>query len=51
MCAFNMKKKKVVNGCVTVSILAFQQGKIILTGAQSTRQLDDTYDFITKVYR
>lgn len=51
MCAFNMKKKKVTNGCVTVSILAFQQGKIILTGAQSTRQLDDTYDFITKVYK
>ena len=50
MCAFNMKKKKITNGCVTVSILAFQQGKIILTGAQSTRQLDDTYKFITQVY-
>ena len=50
LCSYNMKKKKIEYGCVTVSILAFQQGKIILTGAQSIKQLNDTYKFISDVY-
>lgn len=50
-CADMRKKKRLKEGCVTVSILAFSQGKIILTGARSLAQLRDAYDFMTKIFR
>ena len=50
-CAIQTKRKRRKNGCCMVSILIFQQGKIIMTGARSVLQLDDTYKFITDVFR
>lgn len=44
------KRKKRVQACVTVSILAFSTGKIILTGARSTEQLDELYLFLKGVF-
>lgn len=50
-CVEMTKKGKISNGCVTVTILAFQQGKVILTGARSNEQLYDAYNFIVGVYK
>jgi TATA-box binding protein (TBP) (component of TFIID and TFIIIB) len=62
-CAFNAKKNKNKNknkeneniieikNCVSVSVFCFQQGTVILTGARSLKQIDDTYKFITDVVR
>lgn len=50
-CSDTRKRRKSAEGCVTVSILAFAQGKVIITGARAIEQLDETYEFITKVFR
>jgi len=50
-CVNLVKKKKRANGCVTVSILCFQQGKVILTGARSKTQLMEAYEFIVLLYK
>lgn len=63
-CAFNAKKNKNKNKekekdcecpeikkCVSVSVFCFQQGTVILTGARSLKQIDDTYKFITDIVR
>jgi TATA-box binding protein (TBP) (component of TFIID and TFIIIB) len=63
-CAFNAKKNKNKNknkdkdnecaeikNCVSVSVFCFQQGTVILTGARSLKQIEDTYKFITDVVR
>lgn len=50
-CADERKRRKGKNGCATVSILAFTQGKVIITGARSLAQLQETYDFIVRVFR
>ena len=50
-CVNLVKKKKRTNGCVTVSILCFQQGKVILTGARSKTQLMEAYEFIVLLYK
>ena len=44
------KRKKRVHACVTVSILAFSTGKIIITGARTTEQLDEAYLFLKRVF-
>lgn len=49
-CAALQKKNKRQRGCVAVAILAFQQGKVIITGARSLQQLDETYKFVCQVY-
>lgn len=49
-CAALQKKNKRQNGCVAVAILAFQQGKVIITGARSLQQLDETYKFVCHVF-
>lgn len=49
-CADMSKRGSRKDGCVTVSILAFTQGKVIITGARSVAQLEDTYKFITNVF-
>lgn len=49
-CADMSKRGTRKDGCVTVSILAFTQGKVIITGARSVAQLEDTYTFITTVF-
>ena len=50
-CADERKKLKGAKGCITVSILAFTQGKVIITGARSLAQLQETYDFVVKVFK
>ncbi len=50
-CAAASKKAKRPGGCGTVSILAFSQGKVIMTGARSVRQLNDTYAFVVKLFQ
>ena len=50
-CALAHKRKKVANGCVAVSLLAFAQGKVILTGGKSLQQITEAYEFITRVFR
>lgn len=37
--------------CVKISILCFQQARVILTGARSLSQLNDTYNFFVDVMR
>jgi len=37
--------------CVKISILCFQQARVILTGARSLNQLNDTYNFFVDVMR
>ena len=37
--------------CQAVSILCFQQGKVILTGARSKTQLMEAYEFIVLLYK
>lgn len=44
------KRKKRANACVTVTILAFSTGKIVLTGSRSTNQLDEVYLFLKHVF-
>lgn len=50
-CAALYKRRKRAAGCVAVSVLAFQQGKVIMTGARSLAQLEDTYVFVLGVFR
>ena len=50
MCNALRKRKKRIKACVTVSILAFSSGKIIITGSKSTEELDETYLFLKKVF-
>ena len=55
-CAFLSKKNKAKNkgqskNCVIVSIFCFQQGTVILTGARSLEQVNDTYNFITNIVK
>ena len=50
-CADLHRRSLIDNGCVNVSILAFQQGKVILTGAQSLAQIEEAYAFVTGVFR
>ena len=60
-CAFISKKNKNKNkenesmnnkkNCVIVSIFCFQQGTVIITGARSLTQIEDTYKFITNIFK
>ena len=50
VCNALRKRKKRTNACVTVTILAFSTGKLILTGGRSTNQLDEVYLFLKYVF-
>lgn len=39
------------NMCRKITIAVFQSGKMIITGAQSYEQINEAYDFITKLLR
>lgn len=43
------RKKGDTNGCRKVTIAVFQSGSVIITGAQELKQIDEVYEFITKV--
>ena len=44
------KRKKRANACVTITILAFSTGKIIITGSRSINQLEEVYLFLKRVF-
>ena len=49
-CSRRCKSLRQKDGCVTVSILAFAAGKIIMTGARALAQLQETYELLQKVF-
>lgn len=49
-CAKKGKQKdKNHSGCRKITVIVFQSGSVIITGAQSMKQVEDTYSYMTEV--